>query len=54
MRGNPLIRVCRCFRSKKYVHEYCLKKQIVEKLKINLERATCEICSQKYNMDLKI
>ncbi|CAD8184308.1 unnamed protein product [Paramecium octaurelia] len=51
---NPLIRVCKCIRSQKYVHEYCLKKQIIQKYRINLNKAKCEICSDTYQMELKI
>ncbi|CAD8118260.1 unnamed protein product [Paramecium sonneborni] len=53
-RDNPLIRVCKCIRSQKYVHEYCLKKQIIYKYRNKLHEAKCDICSDTYQMELKI
>ncbi|CAD8207658.1 unnamed protein product [Paramecium octaurelia] len=53
-KDNPLIRVCKCIRSQKYVHEYCLKKQIIKKYRNKLHQAKCEICSDTYQMELKI
>ncbi|CAD8110938.1 unnamed protein product [Paramecium primaurelia] len=53
-KDNPLIRVCKCIRSQKYVHEYCLKKQIIKKYRTNLHQAKCEICQDTYQMELKI
>ncbi|CAD8206643.1 unnamed protein product [Paramecium pentaurelia] len=53
-KDNPLIRVCKCIRSQKYVHEYCLKKQIITKYRNKLDKAKCEICSDTYQMELKI
>ncbi|CAK66690.1 unnamed protein product (macronuclear) [Paramecium tetraurelia] len=51
---NPLIRVCKCIRSQKYVHEYCLKKLIMKKYRNKLNQAKCEICSDTYQMELQI
>ncbi|CAD8107895.1 unnamed protein product [Paramecium sonneborni] len=53
-KNNPLIRVCKCIRSQKYVHEYCLKKQIMLKYRNKLHQAKCEICSDTFQMELKI
>ncbi|CAD8117710.1 unnamed protein product [Paramecium sonneborni] len=51
---NPLIRVCKCIRSQKYVHEYCLKKQIIKQYRNKLHEAKCQICSDTYQMELRI
>lgn len=46
---TPLISVCKCAGSVRFVHEECLKTWILSKHK-DVDEATCEICKVKIEM----
>ena len=48
---GKLINPCQCAGSVKYVHDECLKTWIISK-KLDLEKASCEICKIKFTMKM--
>jgi len=48
-----LIAPCRCSGTVKWIHEECLKGWLVSQ-RLELDKAACELCSTKYNMDFTV
>ncbi|CAD8166124.1 unnamed protein product [Paramecium octaurelia] len=46
----PLIKACECVRSRYYVHEECLKQQILDEYNYKIRGAKCSSCQVKFNM----
>ena len=49
---NPLISVCGCQGTSKYVHEQCIVRWITRFPKNHTKYKKCEICKKNYNMTL--
>lgn len=58
LKENPLLNICKCIGSVRYVHKNCLQEWIKTKLKskqninfyyINWKKMICEICKSQYN-----
>ncbi|CAD8167750.1 unnamed protein product [Paramecium pentaurelia] len=46
----PLIKACECVRSRYYVHEECLKQQILDEYNYKIRGAKCSSCQVQFNM----
>ncbi|CAD8098827.1 unnamed protein product [Paramecium sonneborni] len=47
---SPLIKACECVRSRYYVHEECLKQQILDEYNYKIRGAKCSSCQVQFNM----